>query len=185
MNSEQDVFTQDIGIGGIRSKFGIRILMCYILKNVNSIVSKSAFTEILRSAELVNFFEIGPALDSLKENGLVDLIEKEDDEYYSLTEEGKSVAEKLQFDIPKVSREKALSVAFGVVSRERLKGIVDYKIEKANGGYYVICTVTDNDELMMQTKLFAADYMQAQLVGERFLEKPERLYSGIIDALTH
>ncbi len=185
MNSEQDALTQDIGIGGIRSKYGIRILMCYILKNVKSTVSKTAFTEILRSAELVNYFEIGPALDSLKENGLVELIEKEDDDYYIITEEGKSVAEKLQIEIPKVSREKALSAAFTVVARERLKGIVDYKVEKAADGYYVICTVTDNGELMMQTKLFAADYMQAQLVGENFLRNPEKLYSGIIDALTH
>ena len=185
MNSEQDAMTQDIGIGGIRSKYGIRILMCYVLKNVNGMVSRNAFTEILRTAELVNFFEIGPALDSLKENGLVKLIEKEDDDYYIITETGISVAEKLQIEIPKVAREKALSVAFRVVARERLKGIVDYKIEKADDGCYVICTVTDNGELMMQTKLFAADYMQAELVGENFLRNPEKLYSGIIDALTH
>ncbi len=185
MNIEQDALTQDIGIGGIRSKYGIRILMCYVLKNVNGTVSRNAFTEILRKAELVNYFEIGPALDSLKENGLVELIEKDDDDYFIITDEGRSVAEKLQIEIPKVSREKALSVAFSVVARERLKGIVDYKIEKAEDGCYVICTVTDNGELMMQTKLFAADYMQAELVGENFLKNPEKLYSGIIDALTH
>ena len=84
MTNDYDAMTQDIGVGGVRSKYGIRILLCYILKNVNSTVSRSAFIEILTRTELVNFFEINPALDTLKENGLVELIEKEDDDYFRL-----------------------------------------------------------------------------------------------------
>ncbi len=185
MVNEFDALTQDVGVGGVRSKYGIRVLLCYILKNVNSTVSRSAFVEILRTAELVNFFEINPALDALSENGLATLTEKEDDDYFTITPDGMAVAEKLQTDIPLTAREKALSVAFSVVAREKLKGFVDYKIEKIEkGGFYVTLTVTDGDEIMMQTRLFAADYLQAQLVGENFMKDPNRLYSGIIDALT-
>ena len=183
MTNDFDALTQDVGIGGIRTKYGIRILLCYILKNVKSEVSRTAFSEILRSSELVNFFEINPALDSLSENGLVELIEKEDDDYFVITPEGISVAEKLQTDIPITAREKALATAFSVVTRERLKGSVDYKIEKAENGYYVTLTVYDGSELMMKTRLFSADYLQAQLVGENFIRNPNRLYEGIIDAL--
>ncbi len=183
MTNDFDAMTQDVGIGGIRTKYGIRVLLCYILKNVNSQVSRTAFSEILRSSELVNFFEINPALDSLYENGLVELVEKDDDDYFSITEEGISVAEKLQTDIPITAREKALSVAFSVVTRERLKGSVDYKIDKTENGFYVTLTVHDGDELMMQTRLFSADYLQAQLVGENFMKNPNKLYEGIIDAL--
>ena len=183
MTNDFDAMTQDVGIGGIRTKYGIRVLLCYILKNVNSQVSRTAFSEILRSSELVNFFEINPALDSLYENGLVELVEKDDDDYFSITEEGISVAEKLQTDSPITAREKALSVAFSVVTRERLKGSVDYKIDKTENGFYVTLTVHDGDELMMQTRLFSADYLQAQLVGENFMKNPNKLYEGIIDAL--
>lgn len=185
MAKEYDALTQDVGIGGVRSKLGIRVLLCYILKNVNSSVSRTAFSEILTSTELVNFFEINPALDSLYETGLAERVSKEDDDYFTITKDGISVAEKLQTDIPLVAREKALTVAFTVVARERLKGTVDYKIEKTESGCYVTLTVCDAGEIMMQTKLFAADYLQAQLVGENFMKAPEKLYSGIIDALTH
>lgn len=185
MVNEFDAMTQGVGIGGIRSKYGVRVLLCYILKNVNSTVSRTAFIEILSSTELVNFFEINPALDSLSENGLALLEEREDDDYFTITEEGISVADKLEIDIPLSAREKALSAAFTVVARERLKGTVDYKIDKASSGYTVTLTVTDNGEIMMQTKLFAADYLQAELVGENFMKNPQKLYSGIIDALTH
>lgn len=184
MTNDYDAMTQDIGVGGVRSKYGIRILLCYILKNVNSTVSRSAFIEILTRTELVNFFEINPALDTLKENGLVELIEKEDDDYFRITAEGIAVADKLETDISMVAREKALTAAFTVVARERLKGIVDYKIDKTEKGYYVTLTVTDEGSIMMQTTIFAADYLQAQLVGENFMKNPDRLYSGIIDSLT-
>lgn len=185
MTNEFDALTQDVGIGGVRTKLGIRVLLCYILKNVESSVSRSAFVEILRSAELVNFFEINPALDSLRDTGLVTVEEKEDDDYFTITPEGISVADRLSTDITLTAREKALNVAFSVVARERLKGTVDYKIDKSQSGYIVTLTVVDKGEIMMQTKLFAADYLQAQLVGENFMKKPDKLYSGIIDALTN
>lgn len=185
MINEFDALTQDVGDGGVRSKYGIRVLLCYILKNVNATVSRSAFAEILLSTKIVNFFEINPALDALKENGLAVLTEKEDDDYFTITPDGIAVAEKLQTDIPLSARERALSAAFTVVAREKLKGAVEYKIDKKeDGGFYVTLTVRDGEELMMQTKLFAADYLQAQLVGENFMKDPNKLYSGIIDALT-
>ena len=183
MTNDFDALTQDVGIGGIRTKFGIRILLCYILRHVKSEVSRKAFGEILRSSELVNFFEINPALDSLCENGLVTVDERDNDDYFTITGEGIAVAEKLETDIPIATREKALATAFSVVTRERLKGSVDYKIEKSGNGFYVTLTVYDGDELMMETKLFSADYLQAQLVGENFVKNPDRLYNGIIDSL--
>ena len=185
MANEFDAFTQDVGIGGVRSRLGIRVLLCYILKNVKSEVSRTAFGEILRSSELVNFFEINPALDMLCESGLVTRTEKDDDDYFSITDEGISVADKLQTEIPITAREKALSVAFTVVARERLKGSVSYNIEKTENGCYVTLSVRDGDTLMMETRLFSADAMQAQLVGENFMKHPEKLYEGIIDALSH
>ena len=185
MANEFDALTQDVAIGGVRSRLGIRVLLCYILKNVKSEVSRTAFGEILRSSELVNFFEINPALDMLYESGLVTRTEKEDDDYFGITDEGISVADKLQTEIPITAREKALSVAFTVVARERLKGSVSYNIEKTENGCYVTLSVCDEDTLMMETKLYSADSMQAQLVGENFMKHPEKLYEGIIDALAH
>ena len=128
MTNEFDAMTQGVAVGGIRSKYGVRVLLCYILKNVNSAVSRKAFTEILQSTELVNFFEINPALDALAENGLVTLEERTDDDYFIITPDGISVADKLETDIHLGARESALSAAFKVVARERLKGTVDYKI---------------------------------------------------------
>ncbi len=184
MSDGFDAFTQGVGLGGARSKYTIRVLLCYILKNVESSVSRTAFAEILQSTELVNFFEINPALDALCENGLANLIVKDDDDYFAITPDGISVASKLETDIPLGAREKALSAAFAVVARERLKGSVNYEIEKSENGFYVTLTVSDSGEIMMQTKIFAADYLQAENAGESFMKNPERLYSGIIDALS-
>lgn len=184
MSDEFDALTQGVVLGGVRSKYAIRVLLCYILKNVESSVSRTAFLEILQTTGLVNFFEINPALEALCENGLAILIQNDDDDYFTITPDGITVATKLETDIPLGAREQALSAAFAIVARERLRGSVDYKIEKTQNGYYVILTVTDGDEIMMQTKIFAADYLQAENVGENFMKNPNKLYSGIIDALT-
>lgn len=184
MTNEFDAMTQGVSVGGVRSKYGIRVLLCYILKNVDSMVSRKAFVEILQSTGLVNFFEINPALDALRENGLAQSVEKDDDDYFRITPDGISIADKLSTDIPLSAREEALKAAFIVVARERLRGTVDYSIEKTPKGCYVTLTVKDNGEIMMQTKLFAADYLQAELVGENFMKNPDKLYSGIIDSLT-
>lgn len=184
MSVEFDAMTQDVGIGGLRSKYSIRVLLCYLLKHFNSKISRTAFIEILRKGELVNFFEINPALDSLTESGLIELIPEEDDDYFRITPDGIKVADKLETDIPLGTREKAVNIAVGIVAREKLKGTVDYKIEQVKDGYLVIMTVMDDGEIMMQTKLYAADYLQAQQVGENFMNDPHKLYNGIIDAIT-
>jgi hypothetical protein len=37
---------------------------------------------------------------------------------------------------------------------------------------------------MQQTTLYAADILQAEALGERFMDAPDKLYAGIIETLT-
>lgn len=184
MDVEFDALTQDVSMGGMRSKYGIKILLCYLLKYFDSTISRKAFIEILREGELVNYFEIGPALNALVDLGLIECIRREDDDYFKITPDGIWVTEKLQSDIFIGAKEKAVNIAAGVIAREKRKGTVDYKIDKIDNGYLVIMTVLDKGEIMMQAKLFAGDYVQARLVGEKFMDNPQKLYNSIIDALT-
>ena len=141
MTNDFDALTQDVGIGGVRTRLGIRVLLCYILKNVGSEISRTSFGEILRSSELVNFFEINPALDWLYENRLVSRTEKDDDDYFTITDEGISVAEKLQTEIPLTAREKALAVAFSVVTR-RMPNQPNRRIKPRRSKQHVLVRLT-------------------------------------------
>ena len=179
-----DAFTEGVALGGLRTKNEIRVLLCYLLKNISAEISKSGLNEIIQSLQLINFFEVNSALASLAEAGLVRVSAHDGDEYYSLAEEGGAYADRLDTDIPINVREEVVRAAVGMVAREKMRGSADVSIEKLDRGYHVILTVRDQDEIMQQTVLYAADILQAEALGERFMDAPEKLYAGIIELLT-
>lgn len=179
-----DAFAEGVALGGLRTKNEIRVLLCYLLGNLSGEISKSGLNEIIQSLQLINFFEMNSALSSLAESGLVRVSDHDGDEYYAVTEEGRAYAGRLETDLPINVRETAVKAAVGIVAREKMRGSTEVKIKKLDRGYHVILTVRDGDEIMLRTVLYAADILQAEAVGESFMNAPEKLYAGIIDILT-
>ena len=64
-----------------------------------------------------------------------------------------------------------------------MRGSTEVEIKKLERGYHVILTVRDEGEIMLRTVLYAADILQAEAVGESFMNAPEKLYAGIVDIL--
>ena len=179
-----DAFTEGVALGGLRTKNEIRVLLCYLLGSISSELSKSGLNEVIQSLQLINFFETNSALASLTEAGLVSVTEHDGDEFYTLNEAGRAYADRLDTDLPINVREAVVRAAMGMAAREKLRGAADVAVEKLERGCHVVLTIRDHDEVMMQTRLYAADAMQAEAVGERFLAAPEKLYAGVIDLLT-
>ncbi len=179
-----DAFTEGVTLGGLRTKNEIRVLLCYLLNNITTELSKSGLNEIIQSLQLVNFFETNSALASLRESGLVNVTEHDGDEFYTLNEAGREYADRLETDLPINIRENVVRAAMAMAAREKLRGAADARIRKLERGYHVILTIRDKDAVMMQATLYAADALQAEAVSERFLAAPERLYAGVIDLLT-
>ena len=184
MPQNYDAFTEGTALGGMRTKNDIRILLCYLLKCLDVPFSKSDLNEALQTTALANFFEINDALSSLTQSGLAAAEERDGDEYYTLTNAGKTVADRLETELPKLVRDTAVSAAMELLSKEKARGGTDVRIEKLPKGYHVYLSVKDGDVLMMQTVLYAADSIQANSICERFLQAPEKLYAGIVEILT-
>lgn len=184
MNEPYDAFTEGIALGGMRTKNDVRILLCYILKCLDAPFSKSGLNEVLQSTSLANFFEVNDALSALTGAGLIRVENRDQDEYYALTDRGREVAERLETDLPMTVRRTAVASAMELLSKEKARGGADVRIEKLEKGYHVVMSVREGDTLMMQTVLYAADSMQANALGENFLQNPAKLYAGIVDAVT-
>ena len=183
MSEYNDAFTQGTTLGGLRNQNDIKILLCYILKSLGMPLSRNALTEILQTAQLVNFFEISNALSAICDAGLAVCENRDGEDYFSLSADGFSVAEKLDTELPLLVRDAAVKAAVGVVAREKMKGSVETEVQKLSKGYNVILSIKDADTIMMQTVLYAADSLQAQTIEESFLNNPEKLYLSIIDSL--
>lgn len=184
--TDQKAIRAGVAPGGLFSKENIRIMMCYLLKSLNTEISQSDFTKILTDTELANYFEISDALSYLENSPLVVMTEKDGQALYKITDAGRKVAERLYSELPRTAREKAYNAAVRVLNADRMKNCTDVEIKRIDGDCcHIIMTVYDDDRnIMMETKLYAADYMQADAIGQKFLADPTTLYSAIIDAMT-
>lgn len=176
-------FTFDDGIepGGLRTKNEIKLLVCYLLSNVDEKITRSQLCEISLDKGLANYFEINQAVSELIENGSVisDFIECE--EYLSVTEKGRSSTKTLEFQLPRSVREKAINAAIKMLTLAKRKRENKVEVEKLEGGGY---HVTFSMEEMMKLTIYVADEMQVETVTNNFYEDPIKLYSGIIASLT-
>ncbi len=178
-----DNFTFDDGIepGGLRSRNEIKLLVCYLLSNVDEKITRAQLCEIALDKGLANYFEINQAVSELIENGSVvsDFVECE--EYLGVTEKGRSSTKTLEIQLPRSVREKAINAAIKMLTLAKRKRENKVEVEKlADGGYHVTFTM----EEMMRLTIYVADEMQVETVTNNFYEDPIKLYSSIIASLT-
>ena len=178
-----DALTGGIVLGGMRTKRDIRVLLCYILKSLDAPFSKSGLNEVLQTTSLANFFEVNDALSALLEAGLIVSEKRESDEYFTLTDAGRDVADRLDTDLPKDVRKTAVACAMSLLAKERAARGADARIIRLEKGYHVQLTVRERDTVMMQTLLYAADSIQANAIADAFMNDPAGLYRGVINAL--
>ena len=69
-----DTFDEGIIPGGMRSKYEIRILICYLLNSIKEPVSKEIIVDSICEESLANYFETSSCFDDLIEKG--NIIEK-------------------------------------------------------------------------------------------------------------
>ncbi len=185
MATEYDAFTGGVDIGGLRTRKDIKVMLCYVLSVLDAPISKKALNEALLSTELVNFFEVNEALSVLASNGMVIEEKGEGDTYFSISEEGRSVGSKLETDVPLYVRDKVVKATVSYAAKEKRERYTHADIEMLDRGCQAVLSLTDGDTLMMKTVLYTADLLQAKAVCESFSENPEKLYTAIIDAVTH
>ena len=183
MDDHYDALTGGVTIFGMRSKGDIRILLCYILKSLDAPFSKTALNEVLQKTSLANFFEVNDAISVLLEDKLISSEQRENDEYYTLTQRGKEIAGQLETELPMVVRKTAVACAMELLARERAARGANADIIRLQKGYHVRLTIKDGDTVMMETLLYAADSIQANAIADSFMLNPANLYSGVIESL--
>ncbi len=178
-----DAFTQGVKPGGLRSKSGIKLLVCYIICRIDNGISKKQLNEILTVEGLANYFEANEALAEVVKTGNVRIEYEDDNEILFPTELGKANTAQLENSLPYSVREAALNAA--VEMKTILQREQDNKIEITphGDGYDVTISVMDNDDKLMSVTLFVADSTQADYVKEKFLQDPVKIYSTIVALL--
>jgi hypothetical protein len=181
---EYDAFNSGVNPGGLINSKQIKLLVCYILKSIGKPIGKQSLTELLQYEGLANYFEVIKAIDDLTELGNIAPSDEGGDKYI-ITEQGIKNAEEL-FDsmLPESVKQKAVSAATRTLAHTRRMEENLVEIEKASGGYNVICRSLDGERTLIKIELLVPDLIQAEAVKNTFLSNPLKIYSGSIALLT-
>ncbi len=179
---EFDALTAGVKLGGLNSQHTIRVLLCYLIEKVGEPITQHQLEMAAVHTELVNYFEFGDALSRLEKQNLVTL----KDGAYTITKDGREVAQSLASDVPYTVKEQALNVAVKCLDISKIAKHTTVNIQKVSDeqGYKVTCTIKDDFGDMFSTSILMPDEQLAKHVEKRLFYNGTAVYSCMLAALT-
>ena len=181
---EKDAISVNVGKGGLKSTAEIKILVLYLLMNVDEPVPSNQIADLLHVETIANTFEVNDAFVQLHSNGLIDETDGEP-ENYIINHKGRDVGQTLQSSVPFTVREKSLKLLKKMLQRNRHMKETEIQISHEDDGTIkVTCSAIENDNVIMSFSLQATDDAQAIRIRENYLDDPALVYRTLIDLLT-
>lgn len=180
-----NTFDEGIAPGGLRSKYEIKTLICYLYYSVKENISRDLIIESIMEDELANFFEVSAAFDELvNDKKLIESEVVDGEQTYVLSDEGKMIAELLDSTVAYSVKEKSLKCALKLLADRKTARENYVEIEKTESGFNVICTVSGGDIELLKFTLYAPDIDQAQIIKKSFLSYPSTVYKAMLALMT-
>lgn len=177
-----NTFSGGVEPGGLHSKQDIKVLICYILCNVES-MHKGDMIASLSEDGIANYFDSGEAFSELVSSGSVGTVINSDDEY-EIKDSGKIISEQLCSSIPVSIRERAVDSARLMLKRIKNEKENKVKIEKNKFGYNIICSISGGEFDLLKFTLYAPNMEQAEKIKYNFRRDPEAIYRTVLAVLT-
>ena len=175
-----EAFTAGVKPGGLTDNTQIRILLCYLVKTAGPL-TRDTLQGALLQEQLVNYFEFADALADVERQQLVSL---DEDERYSITDKGSTVADTLAFDLPRTVRESAIRAVMQIQSWKHKAAMNRARIEEEDGEYVVWCAIGDMGSDVFRLQLAMPDKLTAETIRNNFTAHGSEIYSNVMDMLT-
>ena len=180
-----NTFDEGIAPGGLRSKYEIKTLICYLYYSVKENMSRDLVIEAIREDELANFFEVSAAFDELvSDKSLVEADSVDGEQTYTLSENGRMIAIQLDSTVAYSVKDKALKCAIKLLADKKTARENFVDIEKTENGFNVKCTVSGGDVDLLSFTLYAPDIDQAEIIKKSFLSYPSTVYKSMLALMT-
>lgn len=176
-----EAFTAGVVPGGLTDVSQIKILICYVLANLELPISQEGLLEALSGMGYANYFDCAGAISDLLEKGN---IKQGEEGGFALTESGRSIAELLSTDVARTVRERVLVYAGVIARRESNKRSCTTEIKKLENGFCMRGVLSDSDGEIFAVEATFPKLSIAQRAQERFLDNIEQLVMGNFSLLT-
>ena len=165
----------------LKDSYLVKILLCFFLYKINRYVTPNQLMEIATSNDIVNYFAYTEAINDLIEANSIEIVQKDGEEFYHLTEKGEQGALSFKNILPKSLREEILSAGMKLFAQLKKNHDVKCKITECENGFYVNCTCYDMGNILMEVKLFTPNIEQAEFMKEKLMLDPTIFYGNILD----
>lgn len=183
--TNNDEMIPGVGIGGLKDKYEIKILICYLLYSIKVPFSKGQLNFVFQNGGFVNYFSFCEALSELIDSSHIAPTKTDFDEIYSLNPLGIETAVRLYTSLPKSLCDNVVKTTMQLLSqikseKENESSIIAYK-----NGYLVKCIIHDFDFDLMSFEVFAPDMIQAEKIVQSFRSDPSKIYRGLISLVVN
>ncbi len=175
-----DAFTAGIKDGGLRSVASINLIVCYIIANIKTKVTAQNIIDTMDEGMIANHFEISNAISKLKSQGV---ISENKDGALELNGSDKAMIDLVEKDLPLTLRDKSIKICQRLIAKETYQRENKAEITPCDSGYNVTLHVSDKNNDFMNLTLFASTLTQAEVIKEKFITNPVRVYENLIDSI--
>lgn len=175
-----DAFTAGVKNGGLRSVTSINMLVCYIVATIGDKVTAQNIIDTVDEGMIANHFETADAISRLKKNGV---IKENGDGTLKLLDSNTNAIELIERDLPLTVREKSIKICQTIIAREAYQRENKVEIAENGKGYTVKLKISDKDTDFLSLELFAATKEQAELIKNKFVADPIKVYNTLIDSI--
>lgn len=170
----------------LKEKNDIKIFILYLMRNIGYPLDFSTVTDIVLQDEIVKYFDFAECFAELLETGNISETKDENGEsLYSVTDQGKQVADSLQSDIFMMIRERSLKSAMRLLSFKKRGSFIKCKSTPLpDGSFSLSCRIVESKEEIMNITLKVDNKKQLDRMTHNFEERPEAVYRGLMALLT-
>ncbi len=181
---EHNAFTQGVRPGSVTTSHEVMILICYLMDQAGQPVSFQELSAALQGQELVNYFQLVEAVETLRRSGHILPQEHQGEPRYALAASGREISSSFEDKLPPAVRERgarALERILTLVRRQR-ENRVD--IRQAEDGWTISLTIPDIGSDLLSLSIFMPTREECEAIRRRFLNDPRLVYKGVFALLT-
>ncbi|MEM1483975.1 DUF4364 family protein [Oscillospiraceae bacterium PP1C4] len=179
-----DVFRAGVEPGGLTMDYEIKILICYMLHQLERPMPISALIEVFVDEGIGNYFEAASASSGLVKSGHIVIETVEDERCYVITALGINASQTFEKNLPLSIRNKAVEAAkrYFVMKKHRAQNKTELK--KVPDGYLLTLTITDVGSDLLTLTILLPDIESCEQIQNRFIKDPIVVYKGVVALLT-
>jgi len=168
--------------GGLHSREEIRLLLCFLAGHLAQPLTAGVAEQVFAQEGLANYFEYTAALQELLEAGQLTMSTEAGEAVLRLEGKYAHAADELAGELPRRVRDRALHAAERLQAQNRRELENGITVYPADGGCYMTFRQGRGSDMLMSVTVYVPDRETAEAMRIKFLEKPGRLYSAVIES---